>query len=538
MQIVKSRTSSYTTKNRLGVYYFQYAIPKAVVLLHPELPKLFRKTLHTRCKREAEKSARRWWCLMDELTRRLILSSPVVAGKATELLMRYKEIEHQDWQIAEEFLSRLEDQDTEILDIAIDLDKQKSNPILSSGAIEKRYTSLENSIKELTHSVQTIASNQINTLENPITTVSKSENNIELNELLAKFIEFKRGGVAVATLSSIKSKLQIFLKIVFEISNNNELLTCELTQELVRNYRDTFKKIPAKRNKFNATTTFEEMISTGEPPISATTFKDTTSLVSQFLFWAENEGYIIEKNLNRIFKITAKKSKSNSLIRLNFNDEQLIALFESDQYQKGLFKRSSEFWAPLIALYSGARLGEILQLLCVDIRKVEDVWVFDINEEDDKQLKTEKSTRLVPIHSTLIQLGFIRFVEHRKKTGSSLFPDEPRSNDRSFRNFSKRHGAYRKKCKVIKQSGTLLDFHSFRHTVRTKLADNSIPESLIDDICGHETNSASIGKKVYTHTQQVPLRKKTIEKISYPIDFKKITTWDINPFYRNMKHGG
>jgi integrase len=442
MKIVKSRTSSYTTQNRLGVYYFQYAIPKAVGQLHPELPKLFRKTLHTRSKREAEKSARRLWCLMDELTRRLILSSPVVAGKATELLMRYKEIEHQDWQIADEFLSSLEDQETEILDTAIDLDKQQSNPILSSITIEKQDASLENSIKELTTAIQTIASNQINISENSSTTANKSENNIEINELLTKFIAFKKDDVTKGTLTSIKSKLQMFLNIVFEISKNNKLLTCELTQELVRNYRDTLKKIPARRNKFSVTTTFEEMISTGGDPISAKTYRDTTSLVSQFLLWAENEGYTIEQNLNRIFKISSKKNNANALKRLNFNDDQLIALFESDQYQKGQFKKPSEYWAPLIALYSGARLGEILQLLCEDIRKVENVWVFDINEEDEKQVKTERSNRLVPIHSTLLNLGFIKFVEHRKHTNSNLFPEEPRSNDGKFSNFSKRYATY------------------------------------------------------------------------------------------------
>ena len=83
----------------------------------------------------------------------------------------------------------------------------------------------------------------------------------------------------------------------------------------------------------------------------------------------------------------------------------------------------------------------------------------------------------------------------------------------------------------------MLDFHSFRHTARTRLADKDIAESLIDDICGHITKTASIGKKIYTHTQQVPLRKKTIEKLIFPINFTKISKWDANPFYREMKHG-
>ena len=537
MQIVKSRTSSYTTRNRLGIYYFQYAFPKEIIFLYPELPKLFRKTLHTRCKRAAEKSARRWWCLMDELTRQLILSSPIVAGKAAELLMRYKEIEHQDWQTAEKFLSDLDDQDTKILDGALNLYNQKNSPILLSKNIETPDISLENSLKELTSAIQTMAINQINTTDNSAAAAIKSENNIELNELLIKFVEFKKDDVTDGTLTSIKSKLTMFLSIVFETSKNNKLLTSELTQELVRNYRDTFKKIPARRNKFSSTTTFEEMISTGQAPISSKTFKDTTSLVSQFLFWAENEGYVIEKSLSRIFKISSKKSNANALKRLNFKDDQLIALFESDQYQKGQFKKSSEYWAPLIALYSGARLGEILQLLCKDICKVENVWVFDINEEDEKQIKTENSKRQVPIHSTLLQLGFLNFVEHRKHTNSNLFPEEPRSNDGKFSNFSKRYATYRKKCNVIKQPGTMLDFHSFRHTVRTKLADKDVLEELINDICGHITSTASIGKKKYTHTQQVNLRKKTIEKLIFPIDVSKISKWDTNLFYRDMKHG-
>lgn len=521
----------------MGIYYFQYVFAKSIKKKYPELPHLFRKTLHTRGKREAENSARRWWCLMDDTTRRLLLTSPVAAGKATELLMRYKEIAHQDWKVAEEFLLGLDNQDTLILDCAIELENQKIHPTPPIRNNEKQDTSLENSLKELTNVIHTMAINQINTSDNSIPAVIKSENNIELNELLTRFIAFKKDDVVEGTLTSIKSKLQMFLNIVFEVSTNRKLHTGELTQELVRSYRDTLKKIPARRHKFSLTATFKEMISSGEPSISSKTFKDTTSLVSQFLLWAENEGYVIEKNLNRIFKITTKKSKTNSLTRLNFNDDQLIALFESDQYQKGLFKRSSEYWAPLIALYSGARLGEILQLLCEDIRQENNVWVFDINEEDDKQTKTEKSNRLVPVHSILLKLGFIKFVEYRKNTNSNLFPEEPRSTDGKFSNFSKRYATYRRQCNVIKQTGTMLDFHSFRHTVRTKLADRDIAESLIDDICGHTTKTASIGKKVYTHTQQVPLRKKTIEKILFPIDFSKLSKWDTNLFYRTMKIG-
>ncbi len=106
------------------------------------------------------------------------------------------------------------------------------------------------------------------------------------------------------------------------------------------------------------------------------------SLVVQFLLWPENEGYSVENNLSNIFKSIARKSKATALKRLNFNEIQLIALFESEQYKNGLFKKPSEYWAPLIGLFTGARLGEILQLLSKDIRKENDIWLLDINEDE------------------------------------------------------------------------------------------------------------------------------------------------------------
>ena len=539
MQIVKSRTSSYTTRNRLGIYYFQYAFPREVIHLHPELPKLFRKTLHTRSAREAEKSARRWWCIMDELTRLLILTNPVVAGKATELLMRYKEIEHHDWQTAENFLLGLDNQDTLILDCAIELDNNKNQTNRLFKNVDLQDTSpLEITVKQLANAVQAMTQNQASPSTNSIIPNIASVNNIILTDLVDNFITFKKDDVTTGTLVSIKSKLLMFLGIATEFSQNKNLLSCELTSEIVRNYRDTLKKIPARRNSFKEGTTFKEMMVAGYPPISNKTFKDTTSLVVQFLIWAENEGYTVSNNLSNIFKSNARKGKNSALIRLNFNETHLIALFESSQYQNGLFKKASEYWVPLIALFTGARLAEILQLVSDDIRQEENIWIFDINEEgdDEKHVKTERSKRLVPIHSTLIKLGFIKFVEHRKKTSSKLFPEETRCDDGKFRNYSKRYATYRKQRNVIKQPGTMLDFHSFRHTIRTKLVDKDVAESLIDDIVGHVTKTASIGKTTYTHTHQLPLRKKTIEKLAYSVDFSKLSKWDTNLFYRTMRN--
>jgi integrase len=85
---------------------------------------------------------------------------------------------------------------------------------------------------------------------------------------------------------------------------------------------------------------------------------------------------------------------------------------------------------------------------------------------------------------------------------------------------------------MVAAEGEKRDFHSFRHTVRTKLTEASIPENLIDDIFGHISQGSSIGKTVYSHTQLVPQKKEAIEKLVYPIDFAKIAIWERCRFMR------
>lgn len=124
--------------------------------------------------------------------------------------------------------------------------------------------------------------------------------------------------------------------------------------------------------------------------------------------------------------------------RLPFTKEQLERIFGSQTF-KDLRKETenrfdsiscARFWIPLISLYSGLRLEEICQLLVEDIRKVGNLTVFDIRLTADsgfKSLKTESSTRIVPIHPELVRLGFLKFVN--KRASGQLFSALPRTSN-------------------------------------------------------------------------------------------------------------
>ncbi len=56
-----------------------------------------------------------------------------------------------------------------------------------------------------------------------------------------------------------------------------------------------------------------------------------------------------------------------------FTLEDLKALFESADYRHQSFQRASEFWIPLMGLYTGARINELAQLLVSDITEADGV---------------------------------------------------------------------------------------------------------------------------------------------------------------------
>lgn len=54
-------------------------------------------------------------------------------------------------------------------------------------------------------------------------------------------------------------------------------------------------------------------------------------------------------------------------------------------------RHPEQFWAPLLGLFTGGRLGELSQLRVTDIQKIEGIWSISINEEEDKTVKPKQA---------------------------------------------------------------------------------------------------------------------------------------------------
>ena len=189
---------------------------------------------------------------------------------------------------------------------------------------------------------------------------------------------------------------------------------------------------------------------------------------------------------------SAKRSNSYDL----FTDAEVQRIFEPLTYLKNM-NAADDFWVPLIGLYTGARLGEIVTLPADGIRGDNDAGCFVMHVERELPSgdapKTLNSVRQIPIPNDLLQLGLIDYVHHVQSLGATmLFPhremNATRANDPS-KHVSRAFGAHLGDIGIKSPSKV---FHSLRHTVITRMHVRGVPVAEAELIVGHAAQDAHL----------------------------------------------
>lgn len=207
-----------------------------------------------------------------------------------------------------------------------------------------------------------------------------------------------------------------------------------------------------------------------------------------------------------------------------FENKHLAKMFRPKAYLEHN-NRADFFWAPLLGLYIGARLGEIVTLALADIGRHAEtgIWYLDVKPE---RAKNKNSVRRLPVPARLMDLGFIEYVEHLQKLGATLlFPHYdfsiPTMRRMPSKNCTRRFASYLDKLELCDPK---LVFHSFRHTVVSALQDSNTPLADAMQITGHlaqehaiKTGRMSVAQAQSVHLETYTHSDKARLNVAYPL---------------------
>jgi hypothetical protein len=147
--------------------------------------------------------------------------------------------------------------------------------------------------------------------------------------------------------------------------------------------------------------------------------------------------------------------------------------------------RAARRWVPWICAYSAARVNEITSLLPADVRRDPEsgIWCIYIRPEMTKG----DYARVVPVHSHLIDQGFLDFVEKRRSLKLPLFYDPKRARGGSnanpqYQKVGERLGEWVRE--VLKITGVAPN-HAWRHRFKSVARDVGMHPEIEKFITGH-----------------------------------------------------
>jgi len=204
-----------------------------------------------------------------------------------------------------------------------------------------------------------------------------------------------------------------------------DLYCDELSYAILRQYKTVLMRLPANMNKsprYRGKSIDEILRLDDCKPMSISNVNKFLSRVSGLLRWSVKNGYI---TVNFAEGLSVKRNSRPDQERSAYTDEQVNLIFSQTLFVERKFRHPFQYWIPLLASFTGARLNELSQLHLKDVQCIDDIWIVSINcDSPDKRLKTAAAERIIPLHSEIIRLGFLEHVERLRRLGKQrVFPE-------------------------------------------------------------------------------------------------------------------
>jgi integrase len=265
-------------------------------------------------------------------------------------------------------------------------------------------------------------------------------------------------------------------------------------QSTYESYRNTVAKLVAflKRDKAGRVTP-EDIVRFKDHRLqggaSAKTVKDSDLAGLKTVFgWAVMNRRMA---INPAEGLTIKVGKSRKLRSKGFYDQEASAILKHAQSfvpgREAPKLAAAKKWVPWLCAFTGARVGEMLQLRKKDVRREGKHWVVHVTPEAGP-VKTDEA-RDVVLHRQIIDAGFPHFYDSSKS--GYLFID-PKSDELGVRKAVKtaRNKVNAFVREVVKDPN-VDPSHGWRHRFKTIGIEQEVEMRVLDAIQGHAPRNAS-----------------------------------------------
>ena len=354
--------------------------------------------------------------------------------------------------------------------------------------------------------------------------VVEVEETFLISKLIDDYIESteRQKELREKTLIEYRNTLDLMVEIIGDLPIN------QLSQKHGRLLSSSLEKLPPRRKtdgRYNQKSVKQLIKMEVDNPMDTRTVNKLIQRCSSWLNWVIRNGYYTERNIFHGKSIPSNKGK-NTITRQPFTDKQLKLIFNKGYLQRTLNSTSPckfvFYWIGILGLHHGTRLQETSQLYISDIYPLNKIWVIDINDNTkDKKLKTPNSKRIIPLHQTLIDLGFLDYLHILEQKGRDrLFHELTLGRDGYTKNPSRFFNDYLREL-GIKSATEKYDFHSLRHNCNIELIQKDVGVEYRNDYLGW--GQTGMSKSVYGKPFEPSiLQKHCSNNISYPINWKNL----------------
>ena len=325
---------------------------------------------------------------------------------------------------------------------------------------------------------------------------NKVEKEKKISEVIDEFLVLRKGVVGEKLLSEYKVITDDFVEIIGNIPVSS------LSKDSIRTYIKTQLKLPPNRRKnpIYRELDIENLLKLKEvKPQSRLNVNKFLTRLTTLMNFGVSQGYFKDNPILGmkipIPKIQGRKKRepfsqedlSKILTPKTFLDWTIDFGLKTKSDKPNPVKLSNAFyWTFLVGIMSGMRTNEIAQLLVEDIIKKDNVWLINVDETKDKSVKTSSSIRKVPVHPTLVSLGFLDYVKIIKSKGNDrVFPELTKTRDGYSSKISRHYnekflpslGVWEKQVKVL---------YCTRHTFINRCYKKGVDRDIIKSVVGHE----------------------------------------------------